>query len=661
MVAACSHEGGLLIDVTPTDSSVDQVRLYIGTGDATSHQTLGLPLGMIIANQAMRTPVPDVTYWARDPGNELDTKMVGPGETVRFVLVHADTDNIPALLAVGYSNGKIVQVATKFDVQIPTRHFALFTLDLQAPVGDLTGSSMFAGGAWDPDSQTTVPYAACAGVFERGARYPRSMIVSPDDQDCDGFINGGDAECTPDIYRGSRTANLAEVGCLVPDPTSLSCVLGGPSCIDNTQRVPGACQPTGYCAPYSVCEGCSTDLGCAKDVSKLPLSGRPATYTCAVHTMGTTVCENDIVLDNLPSAGLSCADVAIADKTHKFSNKLSVGGLEIKVGVDAGCHVTLKPGGDAPTTNQFELGSMVAVTFQNGRGLAVPVVLELDSPGSAAGCSDGGAVHCAPDATLPKTELTKCVTTGGTGPTPAGLPVGAVNPTLTGDMLDIWFTTPPTHIWHASRTDESAAWSPPTEDPMLEIGGSLVAVGTPHVSRNGLMMYLSADRGTGSDFDIYRTTRSSRTTSWTLPLLVQGLQSSNAEGGFATDSADQVGVFHRRDNAVTNFTIRTAISSAGLWGGVVTAVGLQGQGNLLNPVLSDNGLTIYYANDATGAFDLFTATRANLTASFSTPQLVPGVSSPANDVDPWVAPDGHTIYFASDRMNGGFQIYMAHL
>ena len=660
VVAACSHEGGLLIDVTPTDSSVDQIRLYIGRGDATSHQTLGLPLAPATANQSNATPVPDVTYWARDPENELDTKEVVGGKTVRFVLVHTDTDNIPALLAVGYSGGKIVQIATKFDVQVPNKHFAMFSLDLQAPVADLAGSSMFAAGAWDPDSQTTVPYAACAGVFDRSARYPRSMVVTPDDQDCDGFVNGSEEECTPDIYRGSRTANLDEMSCLVRDATQLSCVLGGPSCTDNTKRDLNACEPTGYCAPFSVCEYCDT-LDCAKDITKSVALPRPATYTCAVHTMGTTICENDVILDGLPSGGLGCATAEIADKTHKFGTQLDVNALEIKVGVDAGCHVTLKPSGDAPTTNLLEVGAMVAVTFQNGRGLAVPLVLKLDSLGSAAGCPGGGPVHCAPDSVLQQTDLARCVTST-TGPTPVGLLTGGVSPTLTGDMLDIWFTTPPAHVWHASRTSLSSGWSTPMEDGQLEFGGiSVAAVATPHVSRDGLSMYLSADRALGQSFDIYRTTRTSRNATWVVPTIVPGLQSIDSEGGFASDSTDQVGVFHRKDNAATTFTIRTAVGNSGVWSGLTTASGLQVTGNLLNPVMSDNGLTIYYANEGNGLFDLFKATRANETGAFSTPQAVVGVNSLANDVDPWVSPDGHTIYFASDRNGVGFQIYTAHI
>jgi hypothetical protein len=55
------------------------------------------------------------------------------------------------------------------------------------------------------------------------------------------------------------------------------------------------------------------------------------------------------------------------------------------------------------------------------------------------------------------------------------------------------------------------------------------------------------------------------------------------------------------------------------------------------------------------------ATRRSVDVPFEAPVVIPGVNSVALDDDPWLSPDGGTLYFASTRPpTVGIDIYVAH-
>jgi hypothetical protein len=74
-----------------------------------------------------------------------------------------------------------------------------------------------------------------------------------------------------------------------------------------------------------------------------------------------------------------------------------------------------------------------------------------------------------------------------------------------------------------------------------------------------------------------------------------------------------------------------------------------------------SGTGICYADpDASGGFDIYVAQWDNLNEQWDTPHnLGPTINTPANDLAPSLSPDGHVMYFASDRPGGfgGNDIY----
>lgn len=63
-----------------------------------------------------------------------------------------------------------------------------------------------------------------------------------------------------------------------------------------------------------------------------------------------------------------------------------------------------------------------------------------------------------------------------------------------------------------------------------------------------------------------------------------------------------------------------------------------------DPTLSSDGLTIYFASNRNGSFDLFTATRSNVSLPFTTPKSL-SINTGADETQPYLAND-HDLYFS---------------
>ena len=79
----------------------------------------------------------------------------------------------------------------------------------------------------------------------------------------------------------------------------------------------------------------------------------------------------------------------------------------------------------------------------------------------------------------------------------------------------------------------------------------------------------------------------------------------------------------------------------------------------LDPSLTMDELELYFASDRAGNVDIWRATRATTTATWSTPQRVVELASPQLDQSPEVSPDGLELWFSSNRTGStGADIYV---
>ena len=80
-----------------------------------------------------------------------------------------------------------------------------------------------------------------------------------------------------------------------------------------------------------------------------------------------------------------------------------------------------------------------------------------------------------------------------------------------------------------------------------------------------------------------------------------------------------------------------------------------------DPVVTSDGLTIYYRSDAPTTierFNIYVATRATTADMFGSPQLVPNVNTAADDGPSWISPNGCRLYISSD-LGGTNDIYVS--
>jgi Tol biopolymer transport system component len=95
------------------------------------------------------------------------------------------------------------------------------------------------------------------------------------------------------------------------------------------------------------------------------------------------------------------------------------------------------------------------------------------------------------------------------------------------------------------------------------------------------------------------------------------------------------------------------------FGGAVPVAGIEWAGNDGTPLLSADGLSLYFFSTRAGGLgdrDVWLSTRSDRAADFTTPALVAGVNGPSLDHAPWVALDELTMLFATNRSGGVGQL-----
>jgi len=136
---------------------------------------------------------------------------------------------------------------------------------------------------------------------------------------------------------------------------------------------------------------------------------------------------------------------------------------------------------------------------------------------------------------------------------------------------------------------------------------------------------------------------------------------SSAHDYSATVSASGLTiVFASERDGSTDLYIATRATTTGSWSTPNPITELNTSSLESGPFLSPDELTIYFESDRPGSVgvDLYMATRLGVSAQFGAPVKISGVNTDADDVDPWLTTDLSVIFFASDR-DGDLDIYRA--
>jgi hypothetical protein len=273
------------------------------------------------------------------------------------------------------------------------------------------------------------------------------------------------------------------------------------------------------------------------------------------------------------------------------------------------------------------------------------------------------------------------------------------NPTLTGDLLEIYFTTDRVSgngdVWFATRTSPDAPFGTPA--PVTAVNGDSFETSSA-ISSDGLTLWFGSDRagGTGA-IDVWASQRSTRTSAWSSPLNVIALNSP------ADDIPRPPGqhnlVMPMASEVVTPDHYQTFLAARPTVGAPFAPPVAIPELNYtdrstVDGFLSDDGLTMFYSSaplaeaadagsmtaDAgkpadggakttdggaktdAGApnSDLYVAYRRSTNEGFSGAQPLTDLNTAADERDPWLTPDGRTLYFTSDR-SGVLNIYTARV
>jgi hypothetical protein len=226
-------------------------------------------------------------------------------------------------------------------------------------------------------------------------------------------------------------------------------------------------------------------------------------------------------------------------------------------------------------------------------------------------------------------------------------PAGDDDPSLTEDLLELYFNRN-ADIYVSKRASTGAAWGAPTA--VAELNTTATET-TPEVSGDGLTIYFASARTpTQGGNDIWMATRGSRTAVWGTPVQVAELSSTTGDGAPTLADPLTITIDSERGGAtMLDLFIATRAAPGAAWGAPTALAELNSGQQEGNAIMSPDKLVIYFDSNRSGDGELYVATRGTATAAFSPPARITELTSTSADTDPWVSPDGRTMYFTSAR------------
>jgi Tol biopolymer transport system component len=236
--------------------------------------------------------------------------------------------------------------------------------------------------------------------------------------------------------------------------------------------------------------------------------------------------------------------------------------------------------------------------------------------------------------------------------------------TLTGDLLEIYFSSDRPdanndgkNIYKATRTSPTAEWSTPA---IVDELTSDQHDDTPEISLDGLRMYYTRYPA-GSVETIYFTSRTSRTEPWAdPPLVVPSLNSLSEQQAPVIVAGGTKGYFctTRPDDGDEDIYVATFTGSGFSTPARQAALSSSSDDCSIWVDMSDT-LAIVSSDRGGAGRDLWWSWRPTPEDLFPAPIRLDALSGALGDEDPWLSPDGRTIFFTRGSASNGREIVMA--
>jgi len=238
------------------------------------------------------------------------------------------------------------------------------------------------------------------------------------------------------------------------------------------------------------------------------------------------------------------------------------------------------------------------------------------------------------------------------------------DPALTGDELELYFTSPTggiNDIWSNRRSSATGAWQPSV------LVTELASTGNdedPELSQDGLTIHFASDRA-GEGLRLYVSRRAARDQPWMPPQPDSDVGPSVLDRAPTLDAAQLQMVFasQRGTATVPHLYGASRTDQDAAWQSVAELSAINSAWQDVDPALYAAGRALIFASRRTGqgrTADLYRTARADERAPFDvTPVAIDELNTADNsEGDPWLSEDGRHILFTSDR-GGPNRIYEA--
>ena len=273
---------------------------------------------------------------------------------------------------------------------------------------------------------------------------------------------------------------------------------------------------------------------------------------------------------------------------------------------------------------------------------------------------------------------------------PVNLGCGTINsasddqgPAISKDGRSLYFGSNRASPDASGGFDVHVAQRPSADDPWgmpRNLGPTVNSPGTdniPSLSRDEHWMFFNSNRaGSLGDVDLYASYRAHvhDDFAWETPFnLGPGVNTAGFDAGaiyFENEEGGRPLLFFGSGPALATSDIWVAeLQPDGTFGNKQLVTELNSPQADQRPSVRFDGLEVIFFSNRTGSIpgptgvpssDLWVATRKSVNDSWGTPvSLGPVVNTPSNEINPYLSPDGQTLYFASNRGEcGGNDLYM---
>jgi Tol biopolymer transport system component len=241
---------------------------------------------------------------------------------------------------------------------------------------------------------------------------------------------------------------------------------------------------------------------------------------------------------------------------------------------------------------------------------------------------------------------------------------------LSPDMKTVVFGANPDNtgggarMYQAMRASADVPFGTPELVPGIDTldGGTALQANVPTMSPDGKFLYFQSNRS--GTVKIYVSSRQSVSDPFGPPAIVEALDDPQNTGQpyLSQDGTTMVFVSRKVAGKVGGIDLwRTTVNASGLPTGFVNITELNTVGDEAAPVISADGLTIYYARlvledgGVSAKERIWSASRASPGAIFDNIVPVTSLWLDANVIPSWISPDNCTMYVASDG-SGSFKI-----